>query len=96
MQHFRPNVVVDEPEAWREDGWRRLQIGESELEVAWPCARCTMTTVNPLTGERSEDGEPLATLREFRRDGAQVLFGQNVLTRGPGVLRVGDTVEVIA
>ena len=95
MQRFRPNIVVDEPAPWVEDGWKRLKIGATELEVGWSCARCTMTTVDPDTGVRDEDGEPLATLRTFRRDGAAVLFGQNLLTRGHGTLRVGDTVEVI-
>lgn len=95
MQRFRPNIVVDEPVPWAEDGWRHIRAGGTPFEVAWSCARCVMTTIDPATGVRDEDGEPLATLREFRREGHQVLFGQNVLTRGPGMLRVGDSVEVM-
>jgi len=95
MLHFRPNLVVDDCAPFAEDGWKRLRIGEVELAVVKPCARCVFTTVDPSTGEKSRDGEPLRTLTAFRREGNKVLFGQNVLVRRPGTLRVGDRVEVL-
>lgn len=95
MQRFRPNIVVDAAQAFIEDSWRQIQIGATQLEVAWSCARCTMTTVDPNTGAVDDQGEPLRTLREFRRDGAGVLFGQNILTRGAGGIAVGDELTVI-
>jgi uncharacterized protein YcbX len=95
MQHFRPNVVVDAPEAFVEDRWKHIRISGTDLEVAWRCARCTMTTVDPDAGSMHADAEPLRTLREFRREGPNVMFGQNVLTRGAGRLEVGAKLEVI-
>lgn len=95
MLRFRPNIVVDTATAFAEDAWRRIRIAQSELEVAWACARCTITTVDPETGTLDAAGEPLATLREYRRDGAGVFFGQNLLPRGGGTISVGDAVEVL-
>lgn len=95
MLRFRPNIVVGTPEAFIEDRWRHIRIGASDLEVAWSCARCTMTAVDPKSGIADAQGEPLRTLREFRREGAGIMFGQNVLTRGSGMLSVGDDLEVL-
>jgi uncharacterized protein len=97
MARFRPNLVVDGCEPFAEDGWKRLRIGSVELAVVKPCARCVFTTVDPETGRRDPAGEPLRTLATFRRFGAkgQVMFGQNVVVRRPGTVRVGDPVEVL-
>lgn len=94
MLRFRPNIVVDAREPFCEDTWNRIRIAGTQLEVAWACARCTMTTVDPRTGRCDDDGEPLATLRAYRRDGPGIFFGQNLLTRGAGVVSLGDIVEV--
>lgn len=95
MLRFRPNLVVAGSEAYAEDGWRRIRIGELEFEVAKGCSRCILTTVDPQTGERSADREPLATLKTYREREGQVYFGQNLLPRGVGELQVGMSVEVL-
>ncbi len=43
-------------------------------------------------------GEPLKTLQSFRtaRDNGDVDFGQNLIARNSGVIRVGDEVEILA
>jgi hypothetical protein len=94
VEHFRPNLVVEGCEPFAEDGWKRLRVGSVELEVVKPCDRCVFTTVDPQTGEKARDGEPLRTLADFRRMSGKVMFGQNVLVRRPGTLRVGDSVEL--
>jgi len=94
MRRFRPNLVVDGEQPFEEDSWRRIRVGEAELEVAWPSARCVLTTVDPDTGAMDPAGEPLRTLRSFRRGPGGVLFGQNLIPRRLGTLRVGDHVEV--
>src|SRR5690606_28029783 len=95
MRRFRPNIVVDGDGPFVEDGWRRIAIGETELEVAWPSTRCVLTTIDPDTGVKDPAGEPLRTLRTFRRGPNGVLFGQNVIPRRLGTIRVGDRVEVL-
>ncbi|SEK44401.1 hypothetical protein SAMN05444354_101594 [Stigmatella aurantiaca] len=95
LLHFRPNLVVEGCEPFAEDTWKRLLIGSVELEVVSPCARCVLTTFDPLTQERDPEGEPLRTLTAFRRQQNKVMFGQNVVVRRPGKLQVGDAVEVL-
>ncbi|QKZ04092.1 MOSC domain-containing protein [Pseudomonas eucalypticola] len=95
MLRFRPNLVVSGSEAFAEDGWKRIRIGDTELRVITPCARCILTTLDPRTGVRSEDREPLATLKTYRQVGGDVQFGQNLVSEGEGWLQVGMPVEVI-
>ncbi|MGQ7958847.1 MOSC domain-containing protein [Pseudomonas sp. SP16.1] len=95
MLRFRPNLVVAGSAAYAEDGWKRIRIGELEFEVAKGCSRCILTTVDPQTGERSADREPLATLKTYREREGQVYFGQNLLPRGVGELQLGMPVEVL-
>lgn len=95
MTRFRPNLVVDGATAFAEDGWRRIRVGEAELALVKPCARCVLTTVDPETGDVHPDGEPLRTLATFRRSDRGVLFGQNAIPRRLGTVRVGDPVAVL-
>lgn len=94
MMRFRPNVVVSGNDAFAEDGWKRLRIGNVEFEVAKPCSRCAIPTLDPVTGERNP--AVFATLKSHRSRGAEVYFGQNLLPCSKGELKVGDTVEVLA
>jgi uncharacterized protein YcbX len=95
MDRFRPNLVVSGGAPWSEDGWARLRVGEGEVafRVAKPCDRCTVTTVDQRTGERGV--EPLRTLATFRKNGNDVLFGQNCLPDVLGQIAVGDSVHVL-
>ncbi|MDD1039279.1 MOSC domain-containing protein [Pseudomonas sp. TNT2022 ID609] len=95
MLRFRPNLVVEGAVAFAEDGWKRIRIGEMEFRVLKPCERCIMTTIDPQTGERSADREPLETLRTYRQKEGGVLFGQNLVADGAGVLEVGMAVTVL-
>lgn len=95
MRRFRPNLVVTADSAFDEDGWSRIRVGEAEFDVAWQCSRCILTTVDPDTGERDGSGEPIETLKIFRRVNGLVMFGQNLLPRKLGRVRVGDEVEVL-
>ncbi len=99
MDRFRPNLVIGGAEAFAEDGWKRIRVGEAEFEVVKPCSRCVMTTIDQRTGEKT-GVEPLRTLASYRtveRNGAQkILFGQNLISGSAGsTVRVGDTVEIL-
>lgn len=92
-ERFRPNIVLSGLTPYAEDGWRRLRIGTIEFEVAKPCSRCVIPSLDPATGER----QPVvskALARTRRRDNA-VYFGQNLIHRGLGTIRVGDEAVVL-
>ncbi|HKP28293.1 MAG TPA: MOSC N-terminal beta barrel domain-containing protein [Gemmatimonadales bacterium] len=94
MKRFRPNIVVTGAEPYAEDRWGRIRVGEVEVAVVKPCARCAITTVNPETAEKGK--EPLAMLAKFRRAEGGVMFCENAIHLELGTLRVGDTVTVEA
>ena len=94
MRRFRPNVVVDANTPFAEDAWKSIAIGAAELAVAWPCSRCVLTTIDPESGVWDSRGEPLETLKTYRRVGPHVMFGQNLIPRRFGAIRVGDAVRV--
>ena len=96
MLRFRPNLVVAGTAAHAEDGWKRIRIGEVEFDLVKSCTRCVFTTVDFERGERDPSGEPLRTLIGYRRGEDGVTFGQNLIPRGRGEVRLGDAVEVIA
>jgi uncharacterized protein YcbX len=93
---FRPNLVVSGTAAHAEDGWQRVRIGTLEFDLVKPCTRCVFTTVDFERGERDPSGEPLRTLMGYRRTPKGITFGQNLIPRGAGILRIGDPVEVLA
>lgn len=95
MSRFRPNLVVTGSAPHAEDGWKRLRIGAVEFENIKPCVRCVFTTVDPARGEFDPGGEPLRTLKTYRRGPDGITFGTNLIARGRGMLRVGDPVEVL-
>lgn len=96
MQRFRPSIVVSGVAAHAEDGWKSIRIGAVRFDVVKPCVRCVLTTVDPERGEVDADGEPLRTLIGYRRSAAGVTFGQNLIPRDHGRIRVGDAVELLA
>ena len=94
MNRFRPNLVVSGSDAWAEDGWDEIRVGDAVLKSAKPCGRCQVTTTDQATGE-VKGPEPLATLSTFR-DSKEfgVMFGMNLVTLKPGRVRVGDAVQI--
>lgn len=95
MNRFRPNFVVAGSEAFAEDNWKRVRIGETVFHVVKPCARCVITTVDQSTGKKNGK-EPLKTLSAYRNSGGKVLFGQNLIAANPGeVVRIGDKIEIL-
>lgn len=100
MQRFRPNLVVSGALPFAEDGWQRIRIGDAVLRLSKPCERCVFTTVDPDTGEKSVDQQPLRALAGYRKAtkeaGGGVLFGQNVIVDQGDYLAVGMRVEILA
>lgn len=96
MTRFRPNIVIKGGASFAEDEWKWIEVGGVKMEVAKPCGRCAITTVEQESGTQPDAKEPLATLATFRKfpDG-KVMFGQNVIHRELGDLAVGATVRIL-
>lgn len=90
MDRFRPNLVFSGGQAFEEDQFARIKVGEVDFQVVKPCARCVLITVNQQTGEKGK--EPLATLATYRTVNNKVYFGQNAVALTPGIVRVGDLI----
>ncbi|MFE5537828.1 MOSC domain-containing protein [Streptomyces sp. NPDC056492] len=93
MNRFRPNIVVAGAEAWAEDGWRRIAIGDAVFRGVRECGRCIVTTTDQATAERGK--EPLKTLARHRRIGKSLAFGRQLVPVRTGTVRVGDEVRVL-
>jgi uncharacterized protein YcbX len=81
-------------EPFAEDSWNKIRIGDVELAVVKPCARCEVTTIDKETLERSK--EPLKTLGKYRKHQLGAIFGQNVIPLNEGRIRLGMNVEVLS
>jgi uncharacterized protein YcbX len=95
MNRFRPSVVVGGSNAFEEDEWQRIAMGETEFTAVKQCVRCAITTIDQAEGE-FRGPEPLKTLATFRRLEQNVAFGAyfRPLNSG-GKLRVGDEMKVL-
>ncbi len=97
MARFRPNIVISGSQHNQEEQWRILRIGNCEFEHTRPCARCILTTIDPQTLAKDPHREPLKTLAQYRRlPGGGVSFGINMHVLRSGLIKVGDSVEIIA
>ncbi|MFL6108373.1 MAG: MOSC domain-containing protein [Marmoricola sp.] len=87
---FRPNVVVDGAEAFAEDGWARLRIGDVRFRQPKRVDRCVMTTISPTDLTTSK--EPIRTLARYRLADQLTWFAVHLVPEGPGTISVGDEV----
>jgi hypothetical protein len=94
MNRFRPNIVVKGGEPFAEDTWKRIRIGDVELAIVKPCARCVVTTIDKETLAQSK--EPLKTLGKYHRHALGAIFGQNVIPLNEGSIRLGMNIEVLS
>lgn len=96
MLRFRPNLVIAGTQAHAEDDWKRIRVGGIVFDIVKPCMRCTIPNIDIERGEFDPDGEPLRTLKTYRHTTKGISFGQNLIPRSVGTLRIGDAVEVLA
>ena len=93
VRRFRTNVHVRLPgaEPFAELEWegRALRIGEAELDMLHPCARCAIVTRDPDT----QDAWP-QLLKHLHRQHFSI-YGINARPRRDAVIRVGDAVELL-
>ncbi len=97
IEQFRPNFIVQGFDAFIEDTWQVIRIGDVIFDAVKPCSRCILTTVDIVKGQKHPQGEPLHTLQQFRtaRNG-DVDFGLNLIARHSGIIRANDEVEILS
>jgi molybdenum cofactor sulfurtransferase len=106
---FRANIVVAEKpeyppgleEAYAEDAWRYIEIGQQYFEMLGACRRCQMVCIDQQSAERNQ--EPFVTLSKTRRFDGRVYFGEHACHVGADdsasaamqspAISVGDTVR---
>lgn len=101
-RRFRPNVLIDMYDGRPglvENNWagKTIGVGEVRLKVAFPMARCTMTTL--AQGGLPRDRRILQTLArhsrtEFAGTGTFPVCGAAATIDVPGTVCVGDPVTV--
>jgi uncharacterized protein YcbX len=94
MDRFRPNIVFTRGEPFDEDRMNHLDIAGISFYGAKLCARCIMTTIDQQTGIKAK--EPLKTLATYRSKNNKILFGQNLVHEGIGVVAIGDVINVLS
>lgn len=70
IRRFRANIIIQGPEAFTEDHWKRISVGGVgdgvEIHTVCRTVRCRLPNVDPDTGVR-HPSEPDRTLRSYRR-----------------------------
>ncbi|CAH0533443.1 Flavohemoprotein [Vibrio stylophorae] len=97
MLQFRPNLVVEGCDAFAEDSWQQIQIGEVIFDVRAPIMRCAMTQIDPISALVQTDNEPMKTLATFRANSkGEVYFGQKLVAQNTGTISMGDPIQVLS
>jgi len=71
---------------------KQFEINGITFFCVKPCARCIITTIDQQSGAKAK--EPLTTLSSYRKKNNKILFGQNLLYKGPGKITVGDNITI--
>ena len=88
-------IEVDGVEPFEEDAWqgKRVRFGEAIVRMGDRMPRCVMTTLDPDSGV--QNAPVLKALAEYRKVGTDLLLGVYGDVEQPGVIRIGDPVEVL-
>jgi len=96
-RRLRMLFEIDGVDAHAEDGWlgRPLAVGSAVIELGGHTGRCAVTTRDPDSGVRDLDTlELLATYRREEATTEPLACGVHGRILSPGVVRVGDPVEL--
>ncbi|RBL67338.1 MOSC domain-containing protein, partial [Pseudomonas sp. MWU13-2625] len=103
MNRFRPNIVVSDLDAYKEDFVEHLDTEGAtpvRLRLVKPCTRCPMPTIDQATGapDPAWPHEPTDTMQAYRANpnfNGELTFGINaIVVDGAGTwLEVGQSLE---
>jgi len=93
MSRFRANIVLEGVDAYAEDEWGGIALGQCDLATQERCGRCVVTTIDQETGKKTGT-DPLRTLVKYRLFGSEACFGMYYSVQKAGRIHVGDPFEV--
>ncbi|CAG9765497.1 unnamed protein product [Ceutorhynchus assimilis] len=96
FMNFRPNILIEGPEAFAEDRWTFVKFGNVVTESVMECPRCITTTVSS-SGVFHEERQPLKTLDSYRKSEGPIktgVMGTYHKVLKTGVIHLGDSVYV--
>jgi uncharacterized protein YcbX len=94
VARFRANIVVAGCEAFAEDEWKKIEINGIEFDIVKPCSRCVIPTFDLKTAMKQPD--VMQVMLQYRKQGKQVMMGQNAIHRNEGALQLGNEIKIIA
>jgi len=94
IHNFRPNIVVKGLEAYAEEKWTQVKIGECWFKVEKKCVRCNLATLNKDTGKPHK--QLLKTLASFKKEANNVTFGIYLTPLNEGLISKKDTIKIVS
>jgi uncharacterized protein YcbX len=97
-RRFRMTFTVDGVEAYEEENWlgRRVRLGAAVIRPRGNVGRCAATTFDPDTGAKTADTlKAIVATRGDVPTTERMPFGVHAEVVTPGVVRVGDAVELL-
>lgn len=92
VERFRPNIVLSGCDAFAEDEWKKITINQIEFDLVKPCSRCVIPTLDINSSEKQPD--VMQVMLKYRKQGKNVMVGQNAIHSSQGWLNLGDTVTL--
>ena len=96
MNRFRSNIIFTGRDAYEEDRWKRINIGETDFNTVEICGRCKLINVDHLTGLPTT--QPLEALSQYRKMEREIKFGMRMtcdLRYGrQSKIKIGDKIVV--
>lgn len=92
INRFRPNIIINGLAAHEEDNIKAIQIGNITIQLAKPCSRCVIPSIDQTTGEKNKGVLP--ALVKYRKKDNQVFFGMNGLHQSLGKLKQNAPVTI--
>ena len=95
MERFRSNIIIEGLDAFSEDKVKEFKIGDIVFKNPKLCVRCVIINQDVETGHVVSK-ETLKTLAEHHKPQSQKpTFGINLTPASHGMIRVGDSVEIL-